>query len=108
MAILGSLSFSVSDLLQLLAIAALSGGLLTQVRQNSKRIRENEERQEKRIEAIEQRQDKHEDRFVAAIEKLGNDFSTFASELRSVIAVHETRLNYMQKEVEKEEQRCAH
>lgn len=107
------------DLLKLLGIAVIAGGLMMQSKFHGKRLdafekhyeeqrKEDQKAVEKalnRIEArasertaaLEERHNKLEERFLGAIERLGESMSSLTTRLETVVGIHETRLNTLER-----------
>lgn len=103
------LVFGFSEIVQFVLAAFSIGGLFTSVLHQGQQIKdvkeshmkamqEMERRHQERIELIEANHEKLERRFLKAIEDLGDSLARLSTELKTVLAVHETRLNLIERE----------
>lgn len=109
-------TLGLDDLLKLLAVAAVAGGLMMQNKYHARRLdglerqrKEDQKAVEKalnRIEArasertaaLELRHNTLEERFLGAIERLGESMSNLTTRLETVVGIHETRINALEKD----------
>ena len=81
------LLFDIPQIAEFILVAFALGGLFSTVRQTSRDIK-----------GLNDRYDKLEDRFLTAIEDLGANISNMTTELKTVLATHEVRLDHIERE----------
>lgn len=88
--------FTLRDTFTLFGFAVAAGGLGVMVRTHEKRLNDLDKTLNTQLEKHEKRIGKMEDRFVEAIEGLGDSMSELTTELKTVLAVHENRLQNLE------------